>query len=66
MTNFSVPKMSCGHCKASIGKAIASVDSDAEVDYDMTTRQIAVQSDADSDALIAAMKSAGYDAERVN
>tara|TARA_R110002110_G_scaffold12140_1_gene57643 strand:+ start:1184 stop:1360 length:177 start_codon:yes stop_codon:yes gene_type:complete len=58
--------MSCGHCKASIGKAIASVDSDAEVEYDLTTRQIAVQSNADSDALVAAMQSAGYDAERVN
>ena len=58
--------MSCGHCKASIGKAIASVDSDAEVEYDLTTRQIAVQSHADADALIAAMQSAGYDAERVN
>ncbi|MBV1897656.1 MAG: cation transporter, partial [Rhodobacteraceae bacterium] len=29
MTKFSVPQMSCGHCKSSIEKAVASVDADA-------------------------------------
>ncbi|MCX7561490.1 heavy-metal-associated domain-containing protein [Sulfitobacter sp. F26204] len=62
MTRFSVPQMTCGHCKSSIEKAVASVDADAVVEVDLTTREVSVRSDANTEMLIEAMKSAGYDA----
>lgn len=65
MPKFSVPDMSCGHCKTSIEKAVASVDADALVAVDLTTREVTVQSDAAVEALIAAMKSEGYVAHPV-
>ena len=62
MTKFSVPQMSCGHCKSSIEKAVASVDADAVVEVDLTTREVSVRSASNTEMLIEAMKSAGYDA----
>lgn len=62
MTKFSVPQMSCGHCKSSIEKAVASVDADAVVEVDLTTREVSVQSGSNTEMLIEAMKSAGYEA----
>lgn len=62
MTKFSVPEMSCGHCKASIEGAIASVDADAQLKIDLTQREVTVDSQVDDEALIAAMKSEGYEA----
>jgi copper chaperone len=62
MTKFSVPEMSCGHCKASIEKAVALVDASASVFVDLATREVTVESQAETKALIAAMKSEGYEA----
>lgn len=62
MTKFSVPQMSCGHCKSSIEKAVASVDADAVVEVDLTNREVSVQSSSNTEMLIEAMKSAGYEA----
>ncbi|MGY9040020.1 MAG: heavy-metal-associated domain-containing protein, partial [Rhodobacterales bacterium] len=36
MFRFSVPNMSCGHCTASIQKAIMAADPDATVSCDLT------------------------------
>ena len=66
MTRFSVPEMSCGHCKASIEKAVASVDADARVEVDLATREVTVNSQADAAVLIAAMMSEGYQAQQLN
>lgn len=62
MTKFSVPQMSCGHCKSSIEKAVASVDADAIVEVDLANRKVSVRSDANTEMLIEAMKAAGYEA----
>ena len=63
MIKFSVPEMSCGHCKASIESAIATVDADAKLKVDLIQREVTVESDVDTDALIAAMNSEGYEAQ---
>lgn len=62
MTRFSVPEMSCGHCKSAIEAAVAGVDPKASVDVDLDARTVSVTSDAETAALVAAMKTAGYDA----
>tara|TARA_R110002124_G_scaffold287294_1_gene472348 strand:+ start:8128 stop:8328 length:201 start_codon:yes stop_codon:yes gene_type:complete len=65
MTKFSVPQMSCGHCKSSIEKAVASVDADARVEVDLSSREVTVQSNAGTETLIAAMKSEGFEAHHL-
>lgn len=62
MTKFSVPDMSCGHCTAAIEKEIKSADQAAEVSCDLSDRSVAVQSTLGTDAILVAMKEAGYDA----
>lgn len=62
MTTFSVPEMSCGHCKAAIETAIASLDAGATVAVDLATRTVKITSTQPEGALIAAMRGGGYDA----
>ncbi|HHL21674.1 MAG TPA: copper chaperone [Aliiroseovarius sp.] len=62
-TRYHVPKMSCGHCKASIEKAFAEADPLAELEFDMEGRNVEVDSDMAADAVKATFKKAGYDAE---
>lgn len=66
MTRLSIPGMSCGHCKAAVERAVASVDPDAEVTFDMAARQADVRSDAGNDMLIAALRGEGYEAAVLN
>jgi copper chaperone len=44
MTKLNVPKMSCGHCKAAIEKAVADVDADARVSVDLENRTVSIES----------------------
>ena len=62
MTKYSIPDMSCGHCKASVEKAVASVDPSAKVVVDLTTRHADIVSTSMPAAMIAALKQAGYEA----
>jgi len=62
MTKFTVPEMSCGHCTAAIEKGIKSADQAAEVACDLSDHSVAVQSTLGSDAILAAIKEAGYEA----
>lgn len=61
MTTLSIPEMSCSHCKASVEKAIKSVDPTAVLDFDMVARTVTVQSDAVMDTMRAALKTVGYE-----
>lgn len=62
MTKFSVPEMNCGHCKSAINRAVMKVDMNAQVVVDLAKREVTVDSQADTDSLVAAMKEEGYDA----
>jgi len=62
MTKFTVPEMSCGHCTSAIEKGIKGVDQAAEVTCDLSDRSVAVQSTLGNDAIVAAIKEAGYEA----
>lgn len=59
---LSIPDMNCGHCKASVERAIAGVDPAARVAVDLTNRQADVETGADAAALIAALMAEGYEA----
>ena len=62
MTTLSIPEMSCGHCQASVDKAIHGLDPLAILTFDMAARTVAVQSGAALDQLRAALAVVGYEA----
>lgn len=64
MFRFHVPGMTCGGCARSVTNAILSVDPAAEVATDPPGREVRVTSQADEQALFAALAEAGYRAER--
>jgi copper chaperone len=62
---FYVPDMSCGHCTAAITKEIAALDPAAKVTPDLTSRTVDVETAQTDDAVVQAIKTAGYDSTRV-
>ncbi|MCV2869643.1 heavy-metal-associated domain-containing protein [Defluviimonas sp. WL0002] len=62
---FSVPDMSCGHCKAAVERAIVSQDAAARVTVDLGAREVEVEGALDADRVIAALASEGYPATRL-
>jgi copper chaperone len=61
MTTFKVDDMSCGHCTASIEKAIHEVDPGAQVACDLGAREVKVEGALDAEAFAAAIREAGYE-----
>ncbi len=60
MTTFTVPDMSCGHCKAAIEKAITVADSTAAISFDMDARKIEVSSVLAVEELTELLAKEGY------
>ena len=60
---YTVPGMSCGHCKAAVSSELQDVAGVESVDVDLDTKLVTVRgSDLDDAALRAAIEEAGYDA----
>jgi copper chaperone len=59
---FHVPDMSCGHCKAAIDTSVKGADGSAQLDFDMENGIVSVESQLSADQVMAALKTAGYDA----
>ncbi|NJM82147.1 MAG: heavy-metal-associated domain-containing protein [Tabrizicola sp.] len=59
---YHVPEMSCGHCKATVEKALAALDGAAAVTVDLTARTVEVQTARPADQVIGSLKAAGYEA----
>ena len=62
MIELSIPEMSCGHCKASIEKAISAADASSKVEVDLENRTVKIDSNLEQSALLAAVEKAGYEA----
>lgn len=59
---YTVPGMSCGHCRAAITDEVSQVDGVEQVDVDLETKQVTVRGDDVDDALVrAAIDEAGYE-----
>ena len=62
MTTFLVPDMSCGHCTASIEASLRKLDPAADVRCDLARHTVAVDSTRPPEALLSAIREAGYEA----
>lgn len=63
MIELRIQGMTCQHCVRAVSEALAGVSGVVRVEsLDLNTGSARVQGDADMNALIAAVKTAGYDA----
>jgi copper chaperone CopZ len=61
--SYSVPGMSCGHCKAAITNEVSQVAGVASVDVHLDDKRVVVRGESLSDdAIRAAIDEAGYEA----
>jgi copper chaperone len=61
MIVFEVQDMSCGHCVASITKAVQALDAQAQVQVDLAAHRVQVESArTDAAQLETAIRDAGY------
>jgi copper chaperone len=58
-----VPDMSCGHCVATIERAIRAEDASARVSCDLGARTVEVEGRIGAPAVLAALAAAGYAAQ---
>ncbi len=60
-TTFEVNDMTCGHCASTITQAVKALDSAAEVQVDLATHRVRIESaGADAAVLADAIAQAGY------
>ncbi|WP_194725307.1 heavy-metal-associated domain-containing protein [Noviherbaspirillum malthae] len=62
MYELKVEGMTCGGCASRVTKAIRSVDSNADVNIDLKSKTVRVDTTADVAALASAVTAAGYPA----
>jgi copper chaperone len=59
---YSVPGISCGHCRTAITEEVTQVERVTGVEVDLDAKRVTVQgSDVDDAAVRAAIDEAGYD-----
>lgn len=62
MYELKVEGMTCGGCASRVTKAIKSVDNNANVNVDLKSKTVRVDTSADVAALASAVTAAGYPA----
>ena len=59
---YTVPGMSCGHCRVAVTEEVTEVEGVAQVDVDLETKQVTVSgTELDDAKLRAAIDEAGYE-----
>ena len=61
---YSVPGISCGHCKAAIETEVGGVEGVTFVEVDVDARSVRVLGEAAGEAIVAAIDEAGYEVDR--
>jgi copper chaperone len=60
MVEFKLPDMTCGHCAATVKRTVQALDAAAQVDVDLPTHMVRIETTADESALRAALTEEGY------
>lgn len=64
LKTYSVPDISCGHCKSAIESEVSAVDGIGSVEVDIDAKTVTVDlGSASEDAVIEAIDEAGYGVE---
>ena len=64
VATYTVPDMSCGHCKAAVTKELSALAGVHSVDVDLDTKFVTVTGEGlDDEAMRAAIEEAGYEAK---
>jgi copper chaperone len=58
---YSVPGISCGHCKMAIEGEVGELDTVESVDVDVDARTVTVEGTASDEEIAAAIDEAGYE-----
>ncbi len=61
MYELKVDGMTCGGCAASVKRALQALDANANVDVDLPSKTVKVDTAAQLDAVKTAVEEAGYD-----
>lgn len=62
-TTYSVPEISCGHCKSTIEGAVVEVPDVERVEVDIESKTVVVVG-GETAAIVSAIEDAGYDVAR--
>ena len=62
MTKLQIPDMSCGHCVATITKAVTAADPGATVVADLASKSVRIETRLPDAALLEALADIGYPA----
>ena len=60
MIEFTIQAISCGHCVRAVTEAVRSVDPQAQVDVDLASRNVRIETTSGRDAVADALTLAGY------
>ncbi len=60
MLEFDIANLSCGHCARAVTEAVKEVDPAAQVEVDLPTKHVKVQTQAERQKVVAALSEAGY------
>ena len=60
MTEFRIDSMNCGHCASSVKEALRRADPEAQVEVDLASKTVRVESSRPRDDLAGALSDAGY------
>lgn len=62
MLELTLPDMTCGHCVATVKRTVAALDPNAQVEIDLPTHQVRIQTEADDATVKQALEEEGYPA----
>ncbi|MCB1479513.1 MAG: heavy-metal-associated domain-containing protein [Rhodobiaceae bacterium] len=62
---FSVPDMSCEHCKAAVESAVMAADPHADVSVDLDAKTVEIASSLKPGVFVDVLRSGGYEATQV-
>jgi copper chaperone len=60
MLEFDIANLSCAHCVRAVTEAVHEVDPQAQVDVDLTRKQVHVDTQVGREQLVTALAEAGY------
>lgn len=65
MIQLQVNDMTCGHCVATITKAVKALDAGAQIETDLATHRVRVETSQTGESVKEAIVAAGYTPELV-